>query len=204
MLSPPPAAATSTRASKAGIVRTIEPCCSSAIHHAWRLHSRLHLGRKCRLEKVALVVRRSEAAGWRWSSSTLNECKPRFLGVAVMHWARPMAAELRDSRSGRRQGGSSNAPECRSDRKGALAGPLNMALRIIAGRHQDSRESSDEHELAPCRVRARRPPHASGPGARFASRLFDKTKPYASIHAPLTPHTTHLTQPTDSTRSGSG
>ena len=102
MLSPPPAAATSTRASKAGIVRTIEPCCSSAIHHAWRLHSRLHLGRKCRLEKVALVVRRSEAAGWRWSSSTLNECKPRFLGVAVMHWARPMAAELRDSRSERR------------------------------------------------------------------------------------------------------
>lgn len=108
MLSPPPAAATSTRASKAGIVRTIEPCCSSAIHHAWRLHSRLHLGRKCRLEKVALVVRRSEAAGWRWSSSTLNECKPRFLGVAVMHWARPMAAELRDSRSGRRQGSSSD------------------------------------------------------------------------------------------------
>ena len=85
-------------------MRTIEPCCSSAIHHAWRLHSRLHLGRKCRLEKVALVVRRSEAAGWRWSSSTLNECKPRFLGVAVMHWARPMAAELRDSRSVRRQG----------------------------------------------------------------------------------------------------
>ena len=89
-------------------MRTIEPCCSSAIHHAWRLHSRLQLGRKCRLEKVALVVRRSEAAGWRWSSSTLNECKPRFLGVAVMHWARPMAAELRDSRSGRRQGSSSD------------------------------------------------------------------------------------------------
>ena len=108
MLSPPPAAATSTRASKAGIVRTIEPCCSSAIHHAWRLHSRLHLGRKCRLEKVALVVRRSEAAGWRWSSSTLNECKPRFLGVAVMHLARTMATALRDSRSGRRQGSSSD------------------------------------------------------------------------------------------------
>ena len=89
-------------------MRTIEPCCSSAIHHAWRLHSRLHLGQKCRLEKVALVVRRSEAAGWRWSSSTLNECKPRFLGVAVMHWARPMATELRDSRSGRRQGSSSD------------------------------------------------------------------------------------------------
>ena len=89
-------------------MRTIEPCCSSAIHHAWRLHSRLHLGRKCRLEKVALVVRRSEAAGWRWSSSTLNECKPRFLGVAVMHLARTMATELRDSRSGRRQGSSSD------------------------------------------------------------------------------------------------
>ena len=87
---------------------TIVPCCSSAVHHAWRLHSRLHLGRKCRLEKVALVVRRSEAAGWRWSSSTLNECKPRFLGVAVMHWARTMATELRDSRSGRRQGSSSD------------------------------------------------------------------------------------------------
>ena len=39
----------------------------------------------------------------------------------------------------------------------------DMALRSIACRHQDSRESSDEHELAPCRVRARRPPHASGP-----------------------------------------
>ena len=113
MISPPPAAATSTRASKAGIVRTIEPCCSSAIHHAWRLHSRLHLGRKCRLEKVALVVRRSEAAGWRWSSSTLNECKPRFLGVDVMHWARPMAAELRDTRSGRRKGSSSDISSVR-------------------------------------------------------------------------------------------
>ena len=32
----------------------------------------------------------------------MNECKPRFLGVAVMHWARPMAAELRDTRSERR------------------------------------------------------------------------------------------------------
>lgn len=35
----------------------------------------------------------------------MNECKPRFLGVAVMHWARPMAAELRDSLSERRLGG---------------------------------------------------------------------------------------------------
>ena len=95
---------------------TIVPCCSSAIHHAWRLHSRLHLGRKCRLEKVALVVRRSEAAGWRWSSSTLNECKPRFLGVAVMHWARPMAAELRDSRSERRQGLLEATAVVRSDK----------------------------------------------------------------------------------------
>ena len=38
----------------------------------------------------------------------MNECKPRFLGVAVMHWARPMAAELRDSRSERRKGSSSD------------------------------------------------------------------------------------------------
>ena len=37
-----------------------------------------------------------------------NECNPRFLGVAVMHWARTMATELRDSRSGRRQGSSSD------------------------------------------------------------------------------------------------
>ena len=101
-------------------MRTIEPCCSSAIHHAWRLHSRLHLGRKCRLEKVALVVRRSEAAGWRWSSSTLNECKPRFLGVAVMHWARPMAAELRDTRSGRRKGSSSDISSVREKARIAL------------------------------------------------------------------------------------
>ena len=36
-------------------------------------------------------------------------------------------------------------------------------MRSIICRHQDSRESSDEHELAPCRGRARRPPHASGP-----------------------------------------
>ena len=101
-------------------MRTIEPCCSSAIHHAWRLHSRLHLGRKCRLEKVALVVRRSEAAGWRWSSSTLNECKPRFLGVAVMHWARPMAAELRDTRSERRKGSSSDISSVREKARIAL------------------------------------------------------------------------------------
>ena len=38
----------------------------------------------------------------------MNECNPRFLGVAVMHWARTTAAELRDSRSGRRQGSSSD------------------------------------------------------------------------------------------------
>ena len=142
----------------------------------------------------------------------------------------------------------------------------DMALRSIACRHQDSRESSDEHELAPCRVRARRPPHASGPlGARrwrgqpdAAWRQFvligrfpavlmptddapqgtiltwcaarrrneprpprgldrararsgrdlrrdsDKTSPSASVHAPPTPHSTHLTQSTDSKRSGSG
>ena len=39
----------------------------------------------------------------------------------------------------------------------------DRALRSIICRHQYSRESSDEHELAPCRGRARRPPHASGP-----------------------------------------
>ena len=39
----------------------------------------------------------------------------------------------------------------------------DCSLRSTVCRHQDSRESSDEHELAPCRVRARRPPHASGP-----------------------------------------
>ena len=99
---------------------TIVPCVSSAIHHAWRLHSRLQLGRKCRLEKVALVVRRSEAAGWRWSSSTLNECKPRFLGVAVMHWARTMATELRDTRSERRKGSSSDISSVREKARIAL------------------------------------------------------------------------------------
>ena len=36
-------------------------------------------------------------------------------------------------------------------------------MRSIICRHQYSRESSDEHERAPCRGRARRPPHASGP-----------------------------------------
>ena len=41
-------------------------------------------------------------------------------------------------------------------------------------------------------------------GRRDLRRDFDKTKPSASIHAPPTPHTTHLTQPPDSTRSGSG
>ena len=39
----------------------------------------------------------------------------------------------------------------------------DCSLRSTVCRHQDSRESSDEHELAPCRGRARRPPHASGP-----------------------------------------
>ena len=38
----------------------------------------------------------------------MNECKPRFLGVAVMHWAWPMAAELRDTRSEHRKGSSSD------------------------------------------------------------------------------------------------
>ena len=41
-------------------------------------------GRKYRLEIVTLVVRRSEAAGWRWSFSTMNEGKPSYLGVAVV------------------------------------------------------------------------------------------------------------------------
>ena len=35
-------------------------------------------------------------------------------------------------------------------------------------------------------------------------RDFDKTNPSASVHAPPTRHTTHFTQSTDSTRSGSG
>ena len=39
---------------------------------------------------------------------------------------------------------------------------------------------------------------------RILRRDFDKMKPSASVHAPPTPHTTHLTQPPDSTRSGSG
>ena len=37
----------------------------------------------------------------------------------------------------------------------------DMALRSIACRHQDSRESSDEHELAPCRVRLPTPSSGS-------------------------------------------
>ena len=55
----------------------------------------------------------------------MNECKPRFLGVAVMHWARLMAAELRDSRSVRRQGSSSDIRSVRrleSRWKGLLVG----------------------------------------------------------------------------------
>ena len=36
-----------------------------------------------------------------------------------------------------------------------------MALRSIVCRHQDSRESSDEHELAPCRVRLPTPSSGS-------------------------------------------
>ena len=43
-----------------------------------------------------------------------------------------------------------------------------------------------------------------GDRGRILRRDFDKMKPSASVHAPPTPHTTHLTQPPDSTRSGSG
>ena len=50
----------------------------------------------------------------------MNECKPRFLGVAVMHWARPMAAELRDTRSGRRKGSSSDISSVREKARIAL------------------------------------------------------------------------------------
>ena len=55
----------------------------------------------------------------------MNECKPRFLGVAVMHWARPMAAELRDSRSERRQGSSSSVREKK----------VRRALKLEAANH---------------------------------------------------------------------
>ena len=84
MLSPPPTAASSRRASKARTLRTIMDSCSSAVCYACRPQGCLHLGRKYRLEIVTLVVRRSEAAGWRWSSSTMNEWKPSYLGVG--HW----------------------------------------------------------------------------------------------------------------------
>ena len=50
----------------------------------------------------------------------MNECKPRFLGVAVMHWARPMAAELRDTRSERRKGSSSDISSVREKARIAL------------------------------------------------------------------------------------
>ena len=59
----------------------------------------------------------------------MNECKPRFLGVAVMHWARPMAAELRDSRSARRQGSSS---DIRSVREKARIALLRKGLYAFA------------------------------------------------------------------------
>ena len=39
----------------------------------------------------------------------------------------------------------------------------DWSLRSTVCRHQESRESSDEHEVAPCRVRARGLPHASRP-----------------------------------------
>ena len=39
----------------------------------------------------------------------------------------------------------------------------DWSLRSTVCRHQESRESSGEHEVAPCRVRARGLPHASRP-----------------------------------------
>ena len=150
-------------------MRTIEPCCSSAVHHAWRLHSRLHLGRKCRLEKVALVVRRSEAAGWRWSSSTLNECKPRFLGVAVMHWARPMAAELRDSRSERRQGSSSDISSVREKARIALL-----------------RRKGSSHLARPLKAKSRRPLGSRDLFTDGVGRLRDLRRPTNAFSGPTT------------------
>ena len=108
MLSPPPTAASSRRASKARTLRTIMDSWISAVCYACRPQGCLHLGRKYRLEIVTLVVRRSEAAGWRWSSSTMNEWKPSYLGVAVVPRTRPMAPELRGSCLARRQGSSSD------------------------------------------------------------------------------------------------
>ena len=121
MLSPPPTAASSRRASKARTLRTIMDSCSSAVCYACRPQGCLHLGRKYRLEIVTLVVRRSEAAGWRWSSSTMNEWKPSYLGVAVVPRTRPMAPELRGSCLARRQGSSS---DLRSVREKAQIAPL--------------------------------------------------------------------------------
>ena len=61
---------------------------------------------------------------------------------------------------------------------------------------------------AACRRNEPRPPRgldrARVDRGRILRRDFDKMKPSASVHAPPTPHTTHLTQPPDSTRSGSG
>ena len=160
-------------------MRTIEPCCSSAIHHAWRLHSRLHLGRKCRLEKVALVVRRSEAAGWRWSSSTLNECKPRFLGVAVMHWARPMAAELRDSRSGRRQGSSSDISSVREKARIALirkGSSWAFKENIMIGASARQEPGFRGHPLGSWR-KPRVPSHCYDDAAQFREAVFSGASP---------------------------
>ena len=78
-------------ASKATILRTIMDSCSSAVCYACRpghmaastLGGSITLGGST-LGEITLVVRRSEAAGWRWSSSTMNEWKPSYLGVG--HW----------------------------------------------------------------------------------------------------------------------
>ena len=87
----------------------------------------------------------------------MNECKPRFLGVAVMHWARPMAAELRDSRSERRQGSSSDIS---SVRRLESAGAIRRLVDAVDGRRAKNGARNIKASTA---VYRRLPTHASRP-----------------------------------------
>ena len=92
--SPPLAAATSSRASKASIARHIMNGCTSAVRNAQAPRLSLQSQRVHRAVKVLETLQSSESAQAGGATSTSHEHRTRCHGAAVVHPARLEASQL--------------------------------------------------------------------------------------------------------------
>ena len=92
--SPPLAAATSSRASKASIARHIMNGCTSAVRNAQAPRLSLQSQRVHRAVRVLETLQSSESAQAGGATSTSHEHRTRCHGAAVVHPARLEASQL--------------------------------------------------------------------------------------------------------------